>query len=546
MSVQSRIIERIFSLPPAVTRSVAVTKNLRFPAHDGVELVADLYAPRRVPGAPTLLIRTPYSRNGLLSRMLNRQFAERGFNVLNTAVRGTDGSGGTFDPMVHDRADGLATLDWIEKQPWHNGHVVTFGASYLGYVQFALGAEAGDRIAAMVPVIGTADFHDVFYPGGSFMLSSMLGWTARMVTLERHNPLRADFEEIRGDKRARTAMDHLPLGDADLLATGRKVEFFQKWLRNTTGDSAYWTARSHRAEVGKITAPTLLFGGWQDLVLPGKLADYAAMRAAGREPYLTIGPWTHVDFAQLGPAMTEALAWYRAHITGDRSGVRELPVRLYVQGADEWREFAEWPPPGPAPQDWHLLAGGGLAREPGTGLHDRFRWDPADPTPDFGGPNLDPKTGGRKENNGREARPDVLVYSTDPLVAPLEVIGPVSAEIKVRLGGEHGDVFVRLCDVDEKGRSVNVCDGIQKITADAHPADRDGVRTVAVQLFPTAYRFRTGHRLRLQVCGGSFPRFARNTGTGDPLATAATTAVVDYEILTGSVLTLPEVPTTGR
>ena len=371
-------------------------------------------------------------------------------------------------------------------------------------------------------------------------MSSLLAWSARTVTLKRRSPLRADFEEIRGDKRAFAAMAHLPLNNVDELATGQQVGFFREWLREAASkNSPYWAARGHRDEIGKITAPTLLFGGWQDLVLPGKLADYAAMRAAGLDPYLTIGPWTHVDFAQLGPAMTEAMGWFRAHITGDTSAVRSNPVRLYVQGADEWRDFPEYPPPGAVAQDWHLRPLGGLAPDRGDrGLSDHFRYDPRDPTPDFGGPNLDPKTGGRKDNAGREARPDVLVYSSDPLAAPVEVIGPVSARITARLSGEHGDLFVRLCDVDENGVSTNVCDGIQKLTPESLPPDTDGTRTVSVELFPTAYLFRRGHRLRVQVCGGSFPRFARNTGTGDPLATASRTQVTDYEILDGS-LTLP-------
>ena len=144
----------------------------------------------------------------------------------------------------------------------------------------------------------------------------------------------------------------------------------------------------------------------------------------------------------------------------------------------------------------------------------------------------------------REARPDVLVYSSEPLVAPFEVIGPVSATIKVRTSVPFGDVFVRLCDVDENGVSIDVCDGIQRL--DTLPApDEDGVREVNVGMWPTGYRFGPGHRLRVQVCGGSFPHFARNTGSGEPLGEATTLVPVELEILAGSSLTLSATPIDG-
>jgi putative CocE/NonD family hydrolase len=158
---------------------------------------------------------------------------------------------------------------------------------------------------------------------------------------------------------------------------------------------------------------------------------------------------------------------------------------------------------------------------------------------------LDANLSGRKEQTGREARPDVLVYSSEPLVAPFEVIGPVSATIKVRTRVPFGDVFVRLCDVDENGVSINVCDGIQRL--DTLPApDEDGACEVNVGMWPTTYRFGPGHRLRVQVCGGSFPHFARNTGSGEPLGEATTLVPVECEILAGSSLTLSAAPIDGE
>jgi hypothetical protein len=324
-------------------------------------------------------------------------------------------------------------------------------------------------------------------------------------------------------------MSHLPVAEADVVATGKRAGFFQDWLGASEPVHPYWGAeRQHRERIGEITAPTLLFAAWQDILLPGQLADYAAMRAVGRTPYLTIGPWLHVDTEVMAEATREALVWFRAHVTGDTSTLRAQPVRLYVQGADEWRDYPDWPPAGFTDETWYLQPHNRLALQPPQdGVTGRFTYDPADPTPTVGGPLLDPRTGGRKDNAGLEARPDVLVYTSDPLTEPVEVIGPVSALIRLHISAEHADVVVRLCDVDPDGRSTNVCDGIQRTT----PEEADGT---VVHLWPTAYRFDRGHRLRVQVCGGSFPRFPR--GTADPHATQL--HAVDYEILDGSHIVL--------
>jgi putative CocE/NonD family hydrolase len=543
MTLLNRIIDRAFRLPPPSTRDIEVRKGLRIPAHDGAELLADLYLPRRTPDAPTLLVRTPYGRSGLLSRLAGRPFAERGYNVVVAACRGTDGSGGTFDPMADDDSDGLATLDWIEKEPWHNGTVVLYGPSYLGYTQLAMAPEAGNRVAAIMPMITTSAFRDIWYEGDSFSLAAALAWTAEMAIRDRRSPLAADILTGLKAGRVRTAMQHLPLNETDKLGTGQTSGWFQDWLvSNEPGDPYWGPKRDHRARIGNITTPTLLFGGWYDIILPGQLADYAAMRAAGRQPYLTIGPWAHATEIY-APSMQEALPWFAAHTRGDHSGLRDQPVRLYVQGAGEWREYPDWPPPGITGREWHLQPGRGLSPDrPADGPPDRFRYNPADPTPSVGGPLLDPKAAGRKDNAKLEARADVLVYTSEPLREPAEVIGPVSARIQLRSSQEHADVFVRLCDVDPRGRSFNVCDGLQRITPQRFPASDDGTRTVPVRLWPTAYRFQPGHRLRVQISGGAFPRLTRNPGTGEPLATATRTVPVDYEIRHSSSITLPVLP----
>jgi uncharacterized protein len=103
--------------------------------------------------------------------------------------------------------------------------------------------------------------------------------------------------------------------------------------------------------------------------------------------------------------------------------------------------------------------------------------------------------------------------------------GDVSAQIWFKSSLPYADVFVRLCDVDPRGRSFNVCDGLVSLSG------ADEITCAAVQLWPTAYRFKRGHRIRVQVSSGAFPRCARNPGTGAPKATATTMRVADQSVL---------------
>ena len=159
---------------------------------------------------------------------------------------------------------------------------------------------------------------------------------------------------------------------------------------------------------------------------------------------------------------------------------------------------------------------------------DRFVYDPADPTPAVAGPVLVANASRPRDNAELEARPDVLVYTGEVLTADLDAIGPVSATVYARGSRPYFDVFVRLCDVDTTGVSRNVCDGLLRVPPGLESAD--GVVAVEVELWPTAYRFRAGHRIRVQVSGGAHPRYPRNPGTGDPLATAVEMRPVTIEV----------------
>lgn len=529
MSILSRLIASLWKLPPARTYDVVVDQDLRVPMRDGTVLLADHHYPRQEPNAPTILVRSPYGRRGLWAILYGLLFAERGFGVLIQSCRGTFGSGGTFDAFRNEQRDGQETIEWIQKQPWFSGKLATNGASYLGFVQWAVTTEGGGLPGAIAVQISSSEFRTLFYPGESFGLDSSLTWIQNVAHQEEGllQQLRTTGKRAREMKAA--AM-HLPLREADRLLTSKHVPYYQDWLEHNAPDDPWWDTIRFSDTVGNITTPINLVGGWYDIFLPHILADYTRLRQAGKQPHLSIGPWSHTSPPLFQHVTREALDWFQTHLLGESGLLSEAPVRVFVMGSNQWKSLPDWPPAGYEAQRWYLQSAHQLTPTvPTTSEPDLYRYDPADPTPAVGGSSLSRNTG-PKDNREVEARKDVLVYTSVVLERDIEVIGEVSAEIFVRSSTEHTDFFVRLCDVDPKGKSVNISDGLVCLRPGQPTVGEDGVWKVRVVLWATACLFKKGHRIRVQVAGGSHPRYARNTGTGDPLATATTLVAAEHTL----------------
>jgi uncharacterized protein len=556
-------LSRAWSLPPRRNR-VAVVRDVAVPMSDGTVLRADHYLPVTDRRVATVLVRSPYGR-GFPYNVSAQLIAERGFHVLLQSVRGTFGSGGVFDPMRHEAADGQDTVGWLRRQHWFDGRLATYGLSYLGFVQWALAQDPPPELVAAVIQVGPHDFSRAAYHHGAFDLQNFLGWSDMVAHQETTGAVSGLWRMATSDRRLRPALNGLPVtaSGRDLLGTG--APWFEGWLEHPDLADPFWAPLQCGAALERIAVPTLLVGGWQDLFLEQTLEQYQVLSGRGVPTRLLVGPWTHVEVATKGgTVMAESLAWLDRYAgleatanggdpdtstpdtstpdtsTPDTSTPAENSVRVWVGGKGAgagWREVSGWPPAGPREQRWYLGPHGSLtANVPAaTGTPPaRFRYDPADPTPSVGGATMTP-TAGVRDNRDLEARSDVLVFTSEPLAGPVEILGEVAAELSVSRDNPHADLFVRLCDVDEKGRSRNVCDGIVRLTA-ADPGD--GV--VRVSLLGAGHRFGLGHRLRLQVSGGAHPRFARNPGTGQVEARAQDLVPTAYQIdLGASALLLP-------
>jgi putative CocE/NonD family hydrolase len=527
-----RALAATLGLPPPRAKATAV-RNIPIRMSDGVILRADHYSPGRDSDAPTILIRTPYGRGGPMV-FLSRALCEQGFHVLIQSCRGTfDSGGGPFEPLAHERDDGLDTIDWLRHQPWYGGSFGTYGPSYVGFTQWAVAAEAGPDLKALATMVTASSFRGSTYAGGGFSLDGVLTWSA--ILASQRAPLHGTvLDLLRGQPGLRRARLHAHPAEADVVAIGAEVPFFRAWLR---GDSdEYWSSRGHTHRVGEVTAPVLMVGGFYDIFLLWQLDDYALLRAAGRQPRLVLGWWHHGSGGLFRASVREGVRFLQEHLLGEADLAPPTPVRVEVGPGGDWRDLPEWPP-AHAPTPFHLDGDGSL-RIMGDTEHGKpraFRYDPRNPTPALGGPRLAGKEAGARDNRPLEARGDVLVWTGAPLSDPLEIIGPVVATIRATASSPFHDVFVRLCDVDPQGRSVNVCDGLTRVTG----ADPREPRDVEVRMWPTAYRLAPGHRLRVQVSGGAHPRWASNPGTGAALDEKGPTVPCDIAVHPGSRVLLP-------
>jgi uncharacterized protein len=506
------MLTRAWSLPPRRCK-VVIDPQLVVPMADGTVLLADHYIPVTGQPAVTVLVRCPYGRGAPFSMTMAQLIAERGYHVLMQSCRGTFGSGGDFEPMRNEIPDGRDTVAWLRQQSWFDGRLATYGGSYLGFTQWALAMDPPPELMAAVVQVGPHDMSRAVYRDGVFDLYNYVQWAELIAFQERVGFLQGMYRSATADRRLVPVLNRMPFTASVRALLGTGAPWFEAWPEHPQLADPFWEPLQCGAALQRINVPTLLVGGWHDLFLQQSIEQYRVLHARGVPTRLLIGPWAHLDAARSGLVTKESLEWL------DRcSGTEPLTssVRVYVGGASEWRDLPDWPSPGPGQQRWLLGPGGVLGthepqagnQPPQDGTQDaEFRYDPADPTPTVGGATMVPAAGTR-DNKAVERRADVLVFTSAPLDQAVEFIGDVSVELSVTRDNQNADLFVRLCDVDPRGTSRNVGDGIIRLN-DAPLAGQ-----VRISVSGVAHRFQRGHRIRLQVAGGAHPRFARNPGNG--------------------------------
>jgi hypothetical protein len=553
MSFVSRLLGRAWRLPAPVSRDLSI-EPLRIPMRDGLELLADRYYSRRTPAQPIVLIRSCYGR-GTIFKIFAVLFAERGMQVVIQSCRGTDGSQGVFRPFFDEQNDGEDTVDWIGRQPWFTGDLALWGWSYLGNTAWAVAnSSVKDRVKAIGVHMTLTNFRDRTYAFDGFTLEASMGWTITMLNVLRTGGMSAVRTMLNARKTktlSQQAIETIPLRKADHVLRPEGVSWWQDWMSHAEPDDPWWNPVDYGHAAETIPA-TVMTAGWQDIFLPWQLNDFMTAQRAGRDIRIVIGPWMHAAPAGAAESLRQSMALFQERfgigLHRSSQAASHPRVRLFLMGADEWREYPSWPIPNSMDRTFFLYADGLLApNPPASESTSTFDYDPSRPTPSFYGPTIQGPSGSG-DMAELERRSDVLIFSSEPLAANWDVIGPVSSDIFLSSSTEHTDLYLCLCDVAPGSRSINVCDGYQRLRPESGRVtpDSGGVRKVHVHFWPTAHRFLCGHRIRLIVASGAHPRYARNPGSGETLGDACSMLIAHQEILHGpehsSSITLPVQP----
>jgi putative CocE/NonD family hydrolase len=268
-----RALARLLGLR-APTTEYTVNKGLQVPMRDGVDLVADHYAPADgADVAGTLLIRGPYGRGFPFSTLYARPYATRGYHVVVQSVRGTFGSGGVFVPMTREITDGADTVEWLRRQSWFTGRFATIGPSYLGFTQWALLMDPPPELAAAVIAVGPHDLSASIWGTGAFKLTDSLGWADLVANQEQGSRLSALLWAAGARRRLARATLGLPLGESARSLLGTGAQWYESWLEHHDPDDPFWEPSRLAAALDRVSVPVLLISGWQDLFLEQTLAQ---------------------------------------------------------------------------------------------------------------------------------------------------------------------------------------------------------------------------------------------------------------------------------
>ncbi len=562
-----------------VTTERGVTVKMR----DGVILRADIYRPNVAGQFPVLLQRTPYNKSGGVAFGLKA--AARGYVVIIQDVRGRYTSDGEWYTFKHESDDGYDTVEWASSLPYSNGKVGMWGGSYVGATQMLAAIAHPPHLAGICPVVTASNYHENWtYQGGAFEQWFNESWTSGLAqdTFNR---------SVVNNSNALGGMWKLPLAGYPLFnfpdaasapaSAATLAPYFLDWLAHPSYDD-YWKQWSIEEHFGDITVPILHVVAWYDIFQGGSLRNYIGIKthggseAARRGQHLLVtigghaGSGRKIGDVDFGPAAAEfdenevTLNWYDYLFKGVHNEFAGKPVKIFVMGANQWREENDWPLARAQNTKYFLhstksansLRGDGSlsTASPRSEVADHYVYDPSNPVATVGGPlccdskHLEP---GPRDQRAVEARDDVLIYTTPALTQDTEVTGPVGLELFAKSSAVDTDFTAKLVDVGPDGFAQNLTEGIVRARyrdsrEKADLINPGQVYQFNIDLWSTSNVFRKGHALRLEISSSNFPRFDRNLNTGEDPAFAknyvSATNTVYHDAEHPSVLIVPLVP----
>jgi putative CocE/NonD family hydrolase len=424
----------------------------------------------------------------------------------------------------------------------------------------------------MCTVVPLFDWHEGAYTGGAFQLQTLMTWGTMMTRPAAGQDRLVDPQTWNWDQ----ALRYLPLSTWD-EQIGAEIPWMRAWVAHPTYDT-YWAKSRIIDKLDRIRAANLTISGWYDLFVAQALQHVAELRreadsdTARRNQFLVVGPWGHGPNALVGDRAYGSSAsiefdeiqrrWFDHWLKDCPSDIDQWPaLRIFVMGRNQWRDESYWPL---EQTQWtryffhsggraNTLEGDGIlnCERPGDEPADRFVYDPDNPVPTHGGALLF-GPGGARDQQQIEQRDDVLVYTSSPLTAELEVTGPIRVVLYAASDAPDTDWTAKLADVDPDGRAWHLCDGIiraryRESTQKPTLLTPGKVYRYEIDLWATSNAFLPGHRMRVEISSSNFPRFDRNPNTGHAFGADAqlrqAQQVVYHNADRPSHILLPIIPT---
>jgi uncharacterized protein len=507
---------------------------------------------------------------------------KRGYAYVEMNERGHFFSEGSYDILGAPLSDGDDAVTWMSKQTWSSGKVGTIGCSSTAEWQMGVAAQGNPAFTTMIPqgfgagVGRVAPYFEQgnWYRGGAVQML-FIAWIygeqnqvrpmfppntsqADLIKASRLFDLAPQMPPVDWSK----ALRHLPEidiikavnGPTGIFADRMEVSTGGAMIKRTPNDPAWYRGGLWHDDM-KINIPGFWFMSWYDVSIGPNLAAYNFVRKTARpeiadEQYAVIAPTLHCSYTRatentvvgersMGDARLDynelTYGWFDHFLKGEDNHVLEtMPkVRYFTMGMNKWQSANTWPPEGAQPMTMYLASGGkantlhgdgALALSaPASDSPDKFSYDPTDPVPSYGG-NVcctgNAVTGGAFDQRKMEARPDILVYSSEPLKEGMEASGPIAVTLYVSSDAKDTDFTVKLIDVYPDGTAYNLDETIQRVRYregyDKPPVwmESGKVYKVALQPMTTSNYFAAGHRIRIEISSSNFPRFDRNLNTG--------------------------------
>lgn len=559
-----------------------VLKNVPVPMRDGVTLRADVFLPRTEGKSPTLVYRTPYGKDAVPQEYTTVKAAlARGYVVVVQDVRGRYHSEGEFRPYENEGRDGYDTIEWAARQAWSNGRVGTFGLSYPGAVQWLAAVEGPPHLDAMVPAMTFASPRNFFYTNGVFD-NSWSVWTyfniAPDLRVKKNLPGPKTYDEAAAawPSVKNRVLDTIPLSAMPDLK--EVAPFYYDWMRHPP-EAPWWDFAELKGRYRNTRAAVLNYSGWYDEYYGpnGAFQNFQGLLDARRSDadprtQLIVGPWVHGtshvgatkagdrDFGTVAGLDYDKLVldWMDRYLKDEKSvQIFSQPIRLFVMGANRWRDVEKWPLPETQFKSWFLSGQPGkkdglLVETAGVGkaAYTQFISDPANPV-------IDPNSAtGAHDYASLAPRPDVLVFDSAPFSTDTEMTGPIDVKIYLSVDAVDTDLWARILDVGPDGKAESLMyPGLDVMRA----SYRDGgprclltpghIYLLDFSKMVTSNVFKQGHRLRVQISTSLHPHYSRNlhTGGSELFSAKMRKAVVRiyHDKTHPSSLTMPVIPS-GR